>query len=496
MKRLDQLTFTRFAMVLLVLFYHGTGEFYTGPINFSPFSALLKSAPTAVAYLYVLSGFVMSLVYYRPEKKLDKGGYWQARFVRIYPLYIISFALTCVYYFDSLFKIKPQKILANLFVVQAWFPAYSQSFNYSSWSMTVEFFFYAIFPFFILWAVRQPTRKLIWTAMAVWTISQSVYFVLWMRLFPEYWNFIVYFPLFHLNSFIMGVVGGIWYLREGRTRTINPKLILGVLLLSFLFISVYTVVSTDINPALPHNLQPMSGLLTPLMILFIVALALDTSLLSRFLSHPILVNLGEASYAIYILHVPVFWLFERGLENYGVQNAKQIFDITFLPFMILLGLAVHFYIDGPLRKWLKDFLQSISIRTLLWDIAIISLTAFFIFKFRFGTGRDYQPYRDMEKLAFWVAFFVYPALLIAFGAHRPAIITKPGVQWMQPVLIAVTLGSLVVAGSAYVGYFTGWFENFPRSIFVLIWLVIAALSLLGRLVFRSLKVYKKEVLPA
>ena len=102
----------------------------------------------------------------------------------------------------------------------------------------------------------------------------------------------------------------------------------------------------------------------------------------------------------------------------------------------------------------------------------------------------------MEKLAFWVAFFVYPALLIAFGAHHPAIITKPGVQWMQPVLIAVTLGSLVVAGSAYVGYFTGWFENFPRSIFVLIWLVIAALSLIGRLVFRSLKVYKKEVLPA
>lgn len=496
MKRLDQLTFTRFAMVLLVLFYHGTGEFYTAAINIFPFSALLRSAPTAVAYLYVLSGFVMSLVYYRPNEKFDIAGYWRARFIRIYPLYIISFLLVCIYYYDSLFRIKPQKILANLFVVQAWFPAYSQSFNYAAWSMTVEFFFYAIFPFLILWIARQSTRKLIWVALALWAVSQTLSYTLWIGYFPEHKDFIVYFPVFHLNSFVIGVVGGVWYLREGRSQSAKPAHIFSVLVGSFLLIAIYTVISTAVFPALPHDLQPMSGLLTPIMILFIVSLAMDESRLSRFLRFPALVNLGEASYAIYILHVPVYWLYERALEHYTLANADSIFDVTFLPGMVLLGLAAHFYVDVPLRRWLKNFLQTISIRVFLLDLAIVVLTAFFIFQFRFGEGREYRSYREMERLMFWVAFFAYPALLLAFGAYRPQVIMKPGFQWAFPVIIPSIISTGIIAASVYLGYATGWFENFPRSIFVLEWFVVFSLFMLVRFAFRALKIYRQETLPA
>jgi peptidoglycan/LPS O-acetylase OafA/YrhL len=496
MKRIDQLTFTRFAMILLVMFYHDTGSFYTGPIDFFPFSALLRSAPTAVAYLYVLSGFVMSLVYYRPGEKMDKFSYWRARFVRIYPLYIISFLLICIYYYDSLFQIKPQKIIANLFVVQAWIPAYSQSFNYSSWSMTVEFFFYAIFPFLILWAVNQSTRRLIGVALTLWGVSQAVHYTLWLGYFPEYWNFIVYFPLFHLNSFVMGVVGGIWYLRIGREQAVSTKTTLSILAISFLIIAVYTVISTDIFPFLPHNLEPMAGLLTPFMILFIVALALDESRLSQILRHPVLVNLGESSYAIYILHVPTFWLFERALEHYRVPNAERIFDITFLPFMILIGVGMHFYVDTPLRRWLKNFLQTISIRVFLLDLAIAALAVLLVFQFRFDAGREYRSYRDMERLMIWVAFFARPALSLIFGSCRPELIMKPGPQWIRQLVLSVSLSSVVMAASVYWGYSTGWFENFPRSIFALDWLIVITLSLLVRYAFRTLKIYKQESLPA
>jgi peptidoglycan/LPS O-acetylase OafA/YrhL len=490
MKRLDQLTFTRFAMVLLVLFYHGTGEFYTNAINVFPFSALLRSAPTAVAYLYVLSGFVMSLVYYRPNEKFDIAAYWRARFVRIYPLYIISFLLVCVYYSDSLFQIKPQKILANLFVIQAWIPAYSQSFNYAAWSMTVEFFFYAIFPFLILWVARQSTRKLIWAALALWAVSQTLHYILWIGYFPEYKDFIVYFPVFHLNSFVMGVVGGVWYLRDGRSRITSPIHIWSVLLGSFLISAIYIIVSTGIFPILPHDLQPMSGLLAPISVLFIVALAMDESRVSRFLQHPGPVNLGEASYAIYILHVPVYWLYERALEHNFPSDAERIFDITFLPGMILIALAAHFYVDMPLRRWLKNFLKTISIRVFLLDLAIVALTAFFIFQVRFGDGREYRSYREMERLMFWVAFFAYPSLLLAFGAYRPQAIMKPGIQGIRYVFFPSFVSMVVVAASVYLGYFTGWFENFPRSIFVLEWLVIFSLFVLIRFAFRALKIYK------
>jgi len=119
MKRLDQLTSTRFIALLLVLFYHAGGGVYFSLINVFPISALLRAAPTGVSYLYVLSGFVMSLVYFRPKEKFNIAGYWTARFLRIYPLYIISFLLICYYYIDFVARVKPQKILANIFVLQA-----------------------------------------------------------------------------------------------------------------------------------------------------------------------------------------------------------------------------------------------------------------------------------------------------------------------------------------------------------------------------------------
>lgn len=487
MKRVDQLTFTRFAMILLVLFYHGTGTFYMGVLDFFPFSAILRSAPTAVSYLYVLSGFVMALVYFKPGKRLDISGYWRARFVRIYPLYIISFILTCLYYYDGLFRIKPQKFIANIFVVQAWIPAYAQSFNYSSWSMTVEFFFYALFPFILLWAARQTSRKLVWSAMALWGISQSVHYVLWMRYFPEFRDFVIYFPLFHLSSFVMGVVGGIWYLREGRDGNYNSKVNLALLFTSLFLIGAYTAVSSGVYPSLPHDLQPMSGLLAPLMALFIVTLALDGSRLSTAFQHPVLVNLGETAYAIYILHVPLYWLYERALFDSGISNPQRVFDITFLPIMVAVGFLAHFYLDIPLRKRLKNLVNATAIRVFLFDLAVTLLVAFFIFKIRFPLLRDYRHFQDMERLVIWLAFLVLPMVSLLFGAYRRAVLEKPFLEWARLTAISVTAGNLLIMAIVYAIYLSGGFDNFPRSIFLYLWLIVLVASFLSRAVFSAFK---------
>lgn len=498
MKRLDQLTFTRFAMILLVLIYHGTSDFYVSLFSGLPFAPLLRAAPTAVSYLYVLSGFVMALVYFRPEKPFDLFGYWRARFVRIYPLYIIAFILISIYYFDAMFSVKPQKIVANLLVIQAWIPAYSQSFNYAAWSMTVEFFFYAIFPFFVFWAAKQPTRKLIWVSLAFWAFSQLVHHSLWLEYYPERKDILAYFPLFHLNSFIIGVVGGIWYLREGRQLVLKRGVALVVAVISFLFVAIYTQLSLTSMPFLPRDLQAMAGLLAPLQILFILALALDESLLSKIFSRPALVNLGETSYAIYILHVPLVWLYERWLETSGiVTDSYSFLQATFLPAMILIGLVAHFYIDIPLRRWFKDFIESINLRLLLVDLAIAGFTAFFVFQLRFGTeGREYRSYRDMERLVFWVAFFARPTLSLLLGMYRRSVLSQLWSKWFVSVVLSVSLGSFAMAGAAYAGYLTGWFENFPRSVFILDWFIVLALSLFVRLLFRTLNIYRADALPA
>jgi len=60
MKRIDQLTFTRFIAIIVVLFFHGSGGIYRQMLGTFLPPALLVSATTSVTYLYVLSGFVMS----------------------------------------------------------------------------------------------------------------------------------------------------------------------------------------------------------------------------------------------------------------------------------------------------------------------------------------------------------------------------------------------------------------------------------------------------
>jgi peptidoglycan/LPS O-acetylase OafA/YrhL len=495
MKRLDQLTFTRFWALLLVIIYHGGGGIYINWIDHPWARAILFSAPTAVSYLYILSGFVMSIVYYRPAEKFDIGGYWTARFVRIYPLYILSFILVCYFYLDYIARIKPQKVLANIFVLQAWWPPYSQSFNYASWSMTVEFFFYAIFPFFTLWAYRQSTRKLIWASLILWFATQLVHFVLWIGTFPAWQEFIVYNPIFHLNSFIVGAVGGIWFVRQRSEQA--PRQAVNILLIfgSLVLISSYIILSS-IYPRLPHDLQPMSGLLAPFLILFIVALALDRTKLSSVLAHPWLATLGETAFALYILHVPVIWLYERALFSSSLPNPNYILSVTYLPLMISVGLIAYFFIDPLIRNWMKNVLKRVSMPLLILDLAIIAFSVYFSFRFRFGEGREFNSYRTTSLLMFWSAFLGRTSISVALNALNPAYLYIPLLRLLRSLSVSVTAGSLVVAAAVYLSHAAGWIENFPRSIFVIDWMIVLALSIFVRYVFRWLQLYKASPVPA
>jgi len=226
-----------------------------------------------------------------------------------------------------------------------------------------------------------------------------------------------------------------------------------------------------------------------------VALALDKSRLSTFLNNPVLVTLGETSYGLYILHVPVIWIYQRTLENMSLANPQLIFDYTFLPLMITLGLLIHFYIDKPLRSWLKKILQRVSMPLLILDLVIVAVSVYLTFRLRIGSGREYDDvYRRFALLMFWSAFVLRTVFSVGFNALNPSILYGSFVQFARPVLISVTVGSAALSVIIFIGYSMGWFENFPRSIFVLDWAIMLALSLLVRFIFRRTGLYPPKSL--
>ncbi|ENL6902684.1 acyltransferase [Enterobacter ludwigii] len=123
--------------------------------------SFFKGSDLFVNFFFVLSGFVMSHAYIKRSDIAFKD-YISSRFMRLYPLYlfmlIVFIGLECAKYIayakmgitlnavPFTGKAAPVEIIPNLFMVQAW-TGFTEhlSFNYPSWSISIEFYTYVLF---------------------------------------------------------------------------------------------------------------------------------------------------------------------------------------------------------------------------------------------------------------------------------------------------------------------------------------------------------------
>jgi hypothetical protein len=281
----------------------------------------------------------------------------------------------------------------------------------------------------------------------------------------------------------LGAAAGIWFVREGRGQSFNPAVNLCFLAAGFLLASAYMIYSNRVT-SIPRGDQLMAGFLAPFLTLTVITLALDTTRLSNFLKHPILVALGEMSYALYIFHIPVKWVYRRALENLSIADPQAFFDFTYLPLILVFSFLVTAYVDRPFRNWLKQVWRQVSLPLLLLDLAILSLSVYYSFYFRFESMRIRDEHYTTYRLMFWSALALRMVCSTAFGAFNPSNLYRPFMQFVRPVLLAVTAGSASLMAVLYAGYYFASVRYFPLSVIVLDWLVMLALALLVRWLFR------------
>jgi peptidoglycan/LPS O-acetylase OafA/YrhL len=92
-------------------------------------------------------------------------------------------------------------------------------------------------------------------------------------------------------------------------------------------------------------------LFTPVFATIILACAIGPTLLSRVLDHPLLVLLGEASYALYITHWIFVMLFQRVIPG-GRSLAVEWYILGILV-SIIISVGFYFAIELPLRRVLR-----------------------------------------------------------------------------------------------------------------------------------------------
>ncbi|MFZ1109097.1 MAG: acyltransferase [Rhodomicrobium sp.] len=296
-ERLDQLTFTRcIAALVVVCFHFGEGIW---PIDSQPLADILRAGPQVVTYFYVLSGFLMTAVHFN----LDWSGasdYWISRFARIYPVYILGL-------FSYLWLMPDYNmvdLLLNLTLIQAWFPGHALSLNTVGWSLSVEVLFYALFPLLIIATRRTSTLSWCFIVFAVWLCTQVGASFFYDNFYTGYpsasHEFLFYFPLIHLNSFLLGMTAALLVQRDA--LHFGATAARASVVFSLVGIALGLHGENDIYDLTGLHLFGTVGFLSPVFALLIAGLC---SLNAPVLAATPLRFLGQASYAVYILQIPV-----------------------------------------------------------------------------------------------------------------------------------------------------------------------------------------------
>lgn len=334
--QLDALTTTRgIAALLVVIFHFGCTVF---PFNL--FEHFFRSGNLAVGYFFVLSGFVMYYTY--RNRRNAYGLFMKKRLLRIVPAFYIALALSAAFLIAEGGLSGPlflRQMVLNATFTQAFFPGYALSINSPGWSLSIEMFFYALFPVLIVFANRN-TARFLWFVATFFVLSQVMHLVMVATYRPQwgtaFHEFVYYFPLFHFNQFLVGMAGGylfFQYKKRGIKFASLWPLVTIILLVNFM----------------PGSVSLHNGLLAPLYMLLVVAVASHNSALLRW--RP-LVFLGEVSYGIYIFQEPVH-KYAVTINDRYLRLAEQPFFYVYVLSLVAVAALCYYTVERPVRNMLN-----------------------------------------------------------------------------------------------------------------------------------------------
>jgi len=315
--RVNSLTFLRFVAAYIVVIFHYGKATSLAAVS-KPF---LISGPPMVTFFFVLSGFVMMVSQYNKSNFTAKS-YYKARIARIVPLYLFALIIVAFFYFGKNQINGIMGLFLSLTFLQSWFSKYSLAFNSPGWSLSVEFFFYFIFPIIFIYIKEKKVdfKRVIIFAACFWFFTQLILINFinskhYMGFPTDMHALVYYFPVSHVCSFILGLSVGYYFLKVPRKTTKTYSYIYDLVfflsaLLVYLCLQNPNILVNFFEAKLPFG----SSFYAPLFAIFILAVSLSTNIINKFFSLKLFLILGEASYGVYILQKPVYLLYEKFIK--------------------------------------------------------------------------------------------------------------------------------------------------------------------------------------
>lgn len=301
---LPALTGLRCFAALNIVFFH-----FSNPKWFGPLAPVVDNGYTSVSFFLLMSGYILAYNYSDRAQRgqLKRRNFWIARFSRLYPVYILALVISTGMLIDEWHARSHAQfawgVVLTPLLLQGWHPWLTTFWNTPAWTMCTEAFFYAIFPFVILWKRPRRLLPLLGVMCGLWLlgmVAPSLY--LWLhpdgvhhinRYTDGFWiRALKFTPPPHIPSFLFGIA--LADLDAMIPRADRRRLLFGLLGVAGIYAILYY------GDHMPFPLMH-DGLLMPLFALAILGLA-GHNPISRFFGFYPFAKIGQASYCLYILH--------------------------------------------------------------------------------------------------------------------------------------------------------------------------------------------------
>ena len=353
---LKPLTSLRFIAAFWVLLYHFKDHL---GLNMGQLG-LVADGYLGVDLFFTLSGFILAHVYLTSvgDGRFGYGGFLKNRIARVYPMHLAALAAMLVLFagasvlgagVGSPEAFKWSDLPAHLFMVHAWGATEAVGWNFPSWSISAEWAAYLLFPLIAAlvvkaqrWSAAVALGALALCVASFWALSNLHQALPWVgRDFSQMTAQIGALRI--LPSFLLGVA----LYAFGRDHAAPKSWAWPIVAVSAGWIVAVT----------------MLGWWEGLVWFGLAGLLYGLAETSRHgvdapMSGRVFVFLGAASYALYMIHLPIDIVWFHALERFGVTETSDLAVrigamVGVFIVCIIASAFAYLWLEEPARKWIR-----------------------------------------------------------------------------------------------------------------------------------------------
>ena len=355
-QELKPLTSLRFIAAFWVLLYHFKDHLGLGMGQFG----LVADGYLGVDLFFTLSGFILAHVYLTSLEggRFGYGGFLKNRIARVYPMHLAALGAMLVLFAGAAMlgvdesnpdAFRLSDLPAHLLMIHAWGTTPSVGWNFPSWSISAEWLAYLLFPLvagLVLkaqrWSGAFALGALALCVASFWALSNLHQVLPWVgRDFSQMTAQIGALRI--LPSFLLGVA----LYAFGREHAAPKSWAWPIVAVS----AGWVVAVTTLGWWEGLTWFGLAGLLYGLA---------ETSRhgIDAPMSGRVFVFLGAASYALYMIHLPIDIVWFHALEKFGVTETSDLAlrvgaMVGVFVVCIAASAAAYLVIEEPARKWVR-----------------------------------------------------------------------------------------------------------------------------------------------